>query len=294
MKIAQVFSAVLAVCTAGMWQAQASSTQYSGELEAETAAKSKQLVPKSDAVIELDKHTYLELIKTRDNVVIEFYANWCTACHGLAPEFNAFAEAARKQYPDVVVARANIEQVEYLSSSFMVSILPELVFIRRSMPGTTPEVRHISAEFTAQALLAYVGGGFVEDVPIGGYSSMWCTPTNMCGHVGGLLGELVVEVDQKFNPFDIPPWSFMAIIVSVMYLVGQIGTGYLARWLRRWYHAKISEDEHSGVKPVMYDEYRSDTVQTPKPAKKSQPGSATKSQPGSATKRAKSKRSKKA
>ncbi|KAJ2365348.1 hypothetical protein H4S02_003481 [Coemansia sp. RSA 2611] len=289
MKLLHVFAAALAVCAAGGGQARAETTvRYSDELEAKSAAKSKQAVPKSDAVVELDKHTYLDLLKTRDSLLIEFYATWCAACHGLSSEFSAFAEAARKQFPDVVVARADINAVEYLSSSFMVSMLPELVFIHRPMPGATPEVRYVSANFTQSDLLAYIGGRWTEDKPSGSYASLWCTPTNLCGHVGGLLGELVVNVDQRFNPFDIPPWSFMAIVVSVLYLVGQIGVGFLSRSLRRWYHKSITQDAHEvGAKPVYYDEYRSDTKATPTKS------TAKKSQPGSATKRAKGKRSKK-
>ncbi|KAJ1885401.1 hypothetical protein LPJ66_010133, partial [Kickxella alabastrina] len=132
-------------------------TRYSDELEAESAAESKRLVPKSDHVVELDKHKYLELLKSHDEVFIEFYANWCAACHGLAPEFNAFAESARKKYPNVAIARADISKIEYLSSSYLVNMLPELVFIRRPAPGVTPEVRFVTANFTDGELLDYIG-----------------------------------------------------------------------------------------------------------------------------------------
>ncbi|KAJ2610854.1 hypothetical protein H4S08_003437 [Coemansia sp. RSA 1365] len=276
MRLVQLVSAAAVVLSTFLTKSGVAA-QYSDELEVETAAKSKQLVPKSDYVVELDRRKYLDVLNTHDNVLIEFYANWCAACHGLSSEFNAFAEAAHSKYPDVVVARADITKVEYLSSSFMVSLLPELVFIHRTASGATPEVRYVTANFTKDGLLNYIGGSWMEDTPIGGYSTLWCTPANLCGHIGGLLGELVVVVDKRFNPFDIPAWSFMAIIVSVMYLVGQIGVGYLSKMLRRKYHNMVMAGEKHSAE--------SEAPSTPPISKQSKSGSATK--------RAKSKRAKK-
>ncbi|KAJ2722620.1 hypothetical protein GGI07_003207 [Coemansia sp. Benny D115] len=266
-------------------------TRYSDELEAESAAVAKKVVPKSDHVIELDKHRYLELLKTHDNIFIEFYANWCAACHGLSPEFNDFAEQASKKYPHVAVARADITKIEYLSSSFMVSMLPELVFIHRPAAGKTPETRFVTANFTAPELLDYIGGGWMADTPAGDYSTVWCTPTNLCGHVGGLIGEFVVVLDQKLNPFDIPPWAFMAAVVSVVYVLGQLFVGYLASAFRKWYHDSINQEKESEgkntIKPVYFDEYRSDVP------KEDTSSSKKTSQNGTPVKRAKGKRSKK-
>ncbi|KAJ2005768.1 hypothetical protein H4R26_001764 [Coemansia thaxteri] len=295
MKLLYLLSSVLAVIMAArnsVAQAGEDTAQYSDELVAESAAEAKQLVPKSDYVIELDRAAYHRVLKTYDRVFIEFYANWCAACHGLSPEFDAFAKAAQEQHPQVAIARADISKVEYLSSSYMVSMLPELVYIQRMSPGATPEVRLVSANFTKSDLLDYIGGGWKADKPVGGYTSLWCTPTNMCGHVGGVLGELVVYVDKRFNRFDIPPWTFMAIIVSVTYLVGQVVVSFLARLTRRKYRDQINNEHDDVPKPIPFNEYRSDLAQgtssvpsTPKAG----PKSPTK---GSATKRAKGKKSK--
>ncbi|KAJ2804083.1 hypothetical protein H4R20_002643 [Coemansia guatemalensis] len=291
MRLVQLFS-VAAVALSTCLAKPKAAVQHPDELEAATAAKTKQLVPKSDYVIELDQHKYLDVVSTHDNVLIEFYANWCAACHSLSSDFNAFAEAVHRQYPDVVVARADITKIEYLSSSYMIGLLPELVFIHRSAPGATPEVRYVTANFTKDGLLDYIANGWMEDKPIGGYSTLWCTPTNLCGHIGGLLGELVVVADKRFNPFDIPPWSFMAIIVSVVYLVGQVAVGYLGKVLRRKYHDMImANEERSSIKPVYFNEHRADKSGTESEAPSTPP---TSKQPksGSAAKRAKSKRTK--
>ncbi|KAJ1821216.1 hypothetical protein LPJ56_003287 [Coemansia sp. RSA 2599] len=301
------FIAVLgtALCPAGVMGSKdavsaasgSAATRYSDELEAESAAESKKLVPKSDFVVELDKHRYLDLLKTHDEVFVEFYANWCAACHGLAPEFDEFARAANKRFPNVAIARADINKVEYLSSSYMVSILPELVFIRRPEKGATPEVRYVSANFTSEELLDYIGGGWSVDKPVGGYTTLWCTPANICGHVGGLVGEFVVVLDQKFNRWDIPPWAFMAIVVSVVYILGQFTIGCIADRFRKRYHDSINRSDRETAKPVYFDEYRSDAAKSDK--KKADASStpskstAKPAKPESATKRAKGKRSKK-
>ncbi|KAJ2804193.1 hypothetical protein H4S07_004284 [Coemansia furcata] len=280
MKLAYLLSAVLAIIgTTRNSLARGETAHYSGELEVEAAAEAKQLVPKSDYVIELDRTVYHDVLKTHDMVFIEFYANWCAACHAMSSEFDAFAKAARKEYPQVAIARADITNVEYLSSSYMVSMLPELVFIRRPAPGATPEVRYVSANFTKSELLDYIGRGWAIDKPAGDYTTLWCTPTNFCGHLGGLIGEFVVYLDKHFNRFDIPPWAFMAAFVSVLYLVGQVLVGYLARLIRRKYRAQLNKKLDDAIQAA------ANGPSTPKAGSKA-------SRQGSATKRAKSKTSK--
>ncbi|KAJ2037598.1 hypothetical protein H4S04_002586 [Coemansia sp. S16] len=280
MKLVYVLSAVLAIIgTARNSLARGETAHYSDELEVEAAAEAKQQVPKSDYVVELDRTMYHEVLKTHDQVFIEFYANWCAACHAMSSEFDAFAKAAHKLYPQVAIARADITKVEYLSSSYMVSMLPELVFIRRPSPGVTPEVRYVSANFTKSDLLDYIGGGWTTDKPAGDYTSLWCTPTNLCGHLGGLIGESVVYLDKHFNRFDIPPWAFMAAFVSVLYLVGQVVVGFLSRLLRRNYRARINKKLDDTIQGT------ASTPSTPKTGSKA-------SSQGSATKRAKNKTSK--
>ncbi|KAI9505710.1 hypothetical protein GGI25_002383 [Coemansia spiralis] len=275
-------------------------TQYSDELEAQSAAQEKRLVPKSDYVIELDRPTYFDVLSKHDEVLIEFYANWCMACHGLSPEFDSFAKTAHKQYPKVAIARADINKVEYLSSSFMVDMLPQLVYLRRPNPGITPEVRYVSANFSSSELLDYIGGGWTVDEPSGSYATLWCTPTNLCGHIGGLLGESVILLDQRFNPFDIPPWAFMAIIVSVIYLLGQFVVSIISGRMRNNYRKKISNKNKDDVaKPINFDEYRSDlpanNAEAAQPRTPTSSSSATKSpkQSGGSSKRSKGKRSNK-
>ncbi|KAJ2690261.1 hypothetical protein H4R19_006438 [Coemansia spiralis] len=200
-------------------------------------------VPVSSHVAELDRPAYLELLRSHDTILIEFYANWSSDCYDFAPAFAAFAEAARAKHPHVAVARADASAVEYLSTSFMVGRLPELVYLRRPDAGAAHDVRRVSAELTADALLAYIGGGWVADEPIGGIATLWCTPTNICGHVGGLLGELVVEIDRRLNPFDIPPWTFMTAVVFIAYVLGQIGAVYLARLAHRSYRRMMRRQD---------------------------------------------------
>ncbi|KAJ2492291.1 hypothetical protein IWW37_001603 [Coemansia sp. RSA 2050] len=281
MKLIYLLSAVLAIVgSARNSLAQGEAAQYSGELEVEAAAEAKQLVPKSDHIIELDRTVYHSVLKVHDMVLIEFYANWCAACHAMSSEFDAFAKAASKKYPNVAIARADITKVEYLSSSYMVSMLPELVFVRRPLPGATPEVRYVSANFTTSDLLDYIGGGWTVDKPVGGYTSLWCTPTNLCGHIGGLIGECVVILDKRFNRFDLPPWAFTAAFVSVLYLVGQVVIGLLSRVFRRRYRAHINQKFDDTIRGS------ASAPPTPKAESKS-------SGPSSAAKRAKSKTSKK-
>ncbi|KAJ2787743.1 Protein disulfide-isomerase [Coemansia interrupta] len=287
------FAAALVLCIGPSAASTSADTRYPDELLASAAASSKKSIPKSSHVIELNKPRYRELLQSHAEIFIEFYATWCAACHGLAPEYNDFAAQASKKYPQVAIARANIDE-EYLSSSFMVSMLPELMYLRRGEGGGAHEVRYVSANFTSEELLDYLGGGWAEDKTVGGYKTLWCTPTNICGHIGGLMGELVVTVDRKFNRWDIPPWAFMAIIVSVVYLMGQFAIGSLSDMFRKKYRDSINKpSERETAKPVYFNEYRSDLPKD-KTQDGSTPSTPTKQeQQGSATKRSKGKRSKK-
>ncbi|KAJ2754342.1 disulfide-isomerase, partial [Coemansia nantahalensis] len=174
-------------------------------------------IPASRHVIELDRAAYLDLLRTHDTILLEFYAHWCPACRRLAPTLDAVAEAAHASHPHIAVARADASAVEYLSTSFMVDVLPGLAFLHRPGADAVHSVRRVSADFTAGALLDYIGGGWAADEPVGGIATLWCTPTNLCGHLGGLLGELVVDIDRRLNPSGIPPWAFMAVVVSAVY-----------------------------------------------------------------------------
>ncbi|KAJ1955294.1 hypothetical protein EC988_001963, partial [Linderina pennispora] len=238
----------------------------------------------ADSIIEFNRTTYLDALKTHDTVLLEFYANWCEACHYLSSEFNRFAETAQKEHPEVLIARVDISEVEYLASSYLIDTLPEIAFLRRPQPGATHEVRFVSAEFSEPALVEYIEGGWVKDKPVGGYKTVWCTPVNLCGHLGGKIGESVVYLDANFNTFNMPPWAFMGIVVTLLYAVGQILVMFLGRLTRRKHRERIYKKYDKAPGIVGFDEYRSDL---PKRDADAAPKKSTKAHKDSKPKKAK-------
>jgi len=59
-------------------------------------------------------------------VVLDCYASWCGPCKSIAPYFE---ELARK-YPDCILLKANVEEIDELTTQFKVSAMPTFIFIK--------------------------------------------------------------------------------------------------------------------------------------------------------------------
>ncbi len=86
------------------------------------------MITKSSNLISATIHNFDgEVIRSRQPVVVDFYADWCSPCRILAPVFQKLSEeyAGRLKF-----AKVNVEEETPLADRFGISGIPALVFFK--------------------------------------------------------------------------------------------------------------------------------------------------------------------
>ena len=77
-----------------------------------------------------DENEFNKLLKTEDNLIIDFYANWCGPCKVLS---KTFADLASEDLDfDVTVAKLNVDDHPAIARSYNVKSLPTMVFTKNN------------------------------------------------------------------------------------------------------------------------------------------------------------------
>jgi len=80
---------------------------------------------------EINSPSDLEKVLSSSNlIVLDFWAPWCGPCRMLAPTLERFAA----QYPEVAVAKVNVDENKALASAFSIRSIPTLVFLKDGTP----------------------------------------------------------------------------------------------------------------------------------------------------------------
>ena len=62
-------------------------------------------------------------------IIIDFFAEWCGPCKGIAPFFSDLSE----MYKNVVFAKVNVDEAEDVAELFGVSSLPTFVLVKNGV-----------------------------------------------------------------------------------------------------------------------------------------------------------------
>ncbi|HDD35965.1 MAG TPA: thioredoxin [Archaeoglobus veneficus] len=76
--------------------------------------------------IELNSKNFSEVLKN-ENVVIDFYANWCAPCKMIAP---IIEELAKEYAGKVVFAKLNTDENIEIAQRFAISAIPTIIFFK--------------------------------------------------------------------------------------------------------------------------------------------------------------------
>ena len=80
------------------------------------------------SIKELDAGVGLETIASAENIVLDFYADWCGPCKALSSILNSIKEDDSNIKYDII--KINIDKHNNLASSYGVRSLPTLVFLQ--------------------------------------------------------------------------------------------------------------------------------------------------------------------
>ncbi|AEA47035.1 thioredoxin [Archaeoglobus veneficus] len=81
--------------------------------------------------VEVNLFNFDEVISNNENVVVDFWAEWCGPCRMLAP---VIEELAKEYAGKVLFAKVNTDENEVLASRFGISAIPTLIYFKRGKP----------------------------------------------------------------------------------------------------------------------------------------------------------------
>ncbi len=93
--------------------------------------KLKKLIEKMTKPVELSEKNFNRFISENENVVVDFWAEWCAPCRIIAP---IIEELAKEYAGKVVFAKLNVNDAMDIATSLGISAIPTLVFFKRGKP----------------------------------------------------------------------------------------------------------------------------------------------------------------
>jgi thioredoxin 1 len=81
--------------------------------------------------IKADSSNFEEVVKGNENVVVDFWAEWCGPCRMIAPIIDELAEEYAGK---VVFVKVNTDENQMLAAMYGISAIPTLIFFKNGKP----------------------------------------------------------------------------------------------------------------------------------------------------------------
>lgn len=77
--------------------------------------------------VKLDSKNFDEITKKNENVVVDFWAEWCMPCRYIAPIID---ELAKEYAGKVIFGKLNVDENQNIAVRFGISAIPTLIFFK--------------------------------------------------------------------------------------------------------------------------------------------------------------------
>jgi thioredoxin 1 len=80
-----------------------------------------------DFPIEINNENFNEIIKKYNNLIIDFWAEWCGPCRIIAP---IIEELAKEYAGKIVFGKINVDENQEIAAKFLIMSIPTLIFFK--------------------------------------------------------------------------------------------------------------------------------------------------------------------
>ena len=78
----------------------------------------------------LNDTNFEQFIKDNENVVVDFFAEWCGPCKMLGPLMSEIAEEHEKENKNVKIIKLNVEESPQTAQKFGVMSIPTIIYFK--------------------------------------------------------------------------------------------------------------------------------------------------------------------